>query len=68
MKAALNGVLPNLSILDGWWAEGCDHGKNGWAIGSPDSCDDEADAESLYLLLKMRSFPPFMMTGQSGLN
>jgi glycogen phosphorylase len=32
MKAALNGVL-NLSILDGWWPEGCEHGVNGWAIG-----------------------------------
>ena len=30
-KAALNG-LPNLSMLDGWWAEGY-NGKNGWAIG-----------------------------------
>ena len=25
MIAALNGV-PNLSILDGWWPEGCEHG------------------------------------------
>jgi starch phosphorylase len=25
MKAAMNGV-PNLSILDGWWPEGCEHG------------------------------------------
>ena len=30
-KAALNGV-PNVSILDGWWAEGYT-GTNGWAIG-----------------------------------
>ena len=30
MKAALNGGL-NLSVLDGWWAEGYD-GTNGWAI------------------------------------
>src|SRR2546429_6848769 len=30
MKAALNGV-PQLSTLDGWWAEGYD-GPNGWAI------------------------------------
>ena len=28
----MNGVL-NLSILDGWWPEGCEHGVNGWAIG-----------------------------------
>ncbi len=34
MKAAANGVL-NLSILDGWWDEGCDHGVNGWGVGAP---------------------------------
>ena len=28
MKAAMNGV-PNCSILDGWWPEGCEHGVNG---------------------------------------
>ena len=32
MKAAMNGVL-NVSTLDGWWPEACDHGVNGWAIG-----------------------------------
>ena len=30
MKAAINGV-PNLSIGDGWWAEGY-NGTNGWLI------------------------------------
>ncbi|MEK7269886.1 MAG: alpha-glucan family phosphorylase, partial [Planctomycetota bacterium] len=34
MKAALNGV-PSLSILDGWWVEGCLEGITGWAIGDP---------------------------------
>lgn len=29
-KAAVNGVI-NLSVLDGWWAEGY-NGENGWAI------------------------------------
>jgi starch phosphorylase len=29
-KAGMNGVI-NLSVLDGWWAEGYD-GENGWAI------------------------------------
>ncbi|MCZ7631126.1 MAG: alpha-glucan family phosphorylase [Microthrixaceae bacterium] len=39
MKAALNGAL-NLSVLDGWWAEGFDIGSrpdvvpNGWAIAA----------------------------------
>jgi starch phosphorylase len=32
MKAAMNGV-PSLSILDGWWIEGCIEGVTGWAIG-----------------------------------
>ena len=58
MKAALNGV-PNLSILDGWWAEGCNHGVNGWAIGSPDFCDDSLDAKSLYDLLDREVIPTF---------
>ena len=58
MKAALNGV-PNLSILDGWWAEGCEHGLNGWAIGSPDLFDDSLDAKSLYELLEKEVIPTF---------
>lgn len=32
MKAAINGV-PSLSILDGWWIEGCIEDVTGWAIG-----------------------------------
>ena len=32
MKAAMNGV-PSLSILDGWWIEGCIEGITGWPIG-----------------------------------
>lgn len=45
MKAALNGV-PSLSILDGWWIEGCLEGYTGWAI--EDGADDAAEAGSLY--------------------
>src|SRR3989441_425738 len=61
MKAALNGV-PQLSTLDGWWAEGYDE-RNGWAIPSsplpagPDR--DAADAEPLYRLLETRGVPLF---------
>jgi starch phosphorylase len=40
MKAAMNGVL-NLSILDGWWPEGCQHGVTGWKIGDPEPDDDQ---------------------------
>jgi starch phosphorylase len=42
MKAAMNGVL-NLSILDGWWPEGCRHGETGWKIGDPDPDEDGLD-------------------------
>ena len=34
MKAAVNGT-PSLSVLDGWWIEGCIEGLTGWAIGEP---------------------------------
>jgi starch phosphorylase len=44
MKAALNGV-PSLSVLDGWWIEGCIEGVTGWAVGNSDSTHD---ARSLY--------------------
>ena len=45
MKAALNGV-PSLSVLDGWWIEGCAENVTGWAIDKTD--DEEAEATSLY--------------------
>jgi len=50
MKAALNGV-PSLSILDGWWVEGCVEGKTGWAVGTIDGSPD-GDAPSLYAQLE----------------
>jgi glycogen phosphorylase len=52
MKAAVNGVL-NLSVLDGWWAEGYAP-ELGWAI---DGASDEADAEQLYRLLEEEVVP-----------
>ncbi|MFP3158774.1 MAG: alpha-glucan family phosphorylase [Hydrogenobaculum sp.] len=39
MKAALNGV-PNFSVLDGWWIEGCMENINGWSIGKKTSWED----------------------------
>lgn len=42
MKAAMNGV-PNLSILDGWWPEGCEHNVTGWKIGDADPSDNAFD-------------------------
>lgn len=49
MKAALNGV-PSLSILDGWWLEGCLEGVTGWAIGEDGGKPGDAtrEAEDLY--------------------
>jgi starch phosphorylase len=48
MNAALNGV-PSLSILDGWWIEGCVEGVTGWAIGLDDDIEDTPeDVASLY--------------------
>jgi starch phosphorylase len=32
MKAAMNGI-PNISIMDGWWAEGYHDGATGWKFG-----------------------------------
>ena len=39
MKAALNGV-PSLSVLDGWWIEGCAEGITGWAINDNGDTED----------------------------
>ncbi|MCO6435476.1 MAG: alpha-glucan family phosphorylase [Phycisphaerae bacterium] len=72
MKAAVNGV-PSLSILDGWWLEGCIEGVTGWAIGddpvkrNPDGSasplpPDEArrrDADALYRKLEEVILPIF---------
>ena len=56
MKAALNGV-PSLSVLDGWWIEGCAEGVTGWAI---EDCDDEAtEAGLLYQKLEEAVAPLF---------
>ncbi len=54
MKAAMNGV-PSLSILDGWWIEGCIEGVTGWAIEDGDS--DEEEAQSLYRKLETAVVP-----------
>lgn len=59
MKAAQNGV-PNLSILDGWWVEGCIENVTGWAIGTQDLPDiDQEDAASLYDKLDELILPLF---------
>lgn len=72
MKAAMNGVL-NVSILDGWWPEACQHGVNGWAIGDdqvPDNvaAQDERDALALYQTLVDEVIPTFYNDKQRWLN
>jgi starch phosphorylase len=59
MKAALNGV-PSLSILDGWWLEGCFEGVTGWAIGHPEIAETELqESTSLYDKLEQTILPMF---------
>jgi starch phosphorylase len=63
MKAALNGV-PSLSVLDGWWIEGCIEGVTGWAIGGMNRGEEEddsrsSDASSLYDKLENKIVPTF---------
>jgi starch phosphorylase len=64
MKAAVNGV-PSLSVLDGWWLEGCIEGVTGWAIG-PDreananwAQDARDDASDLHNKLEHAILPMF---------
>ena len=71
MKACMNGV-PQLSIGDGWWAEGY-NGHNGWLIDGhapahDDGAADHADAESLYHLLETEVVPAFYDRDASGLS
>jgi starch phosphorylase len=59
MKAALNGV-PSLSILDGWWIEGCIEGVTGWAI--EDGATDGDEALSLYHKLEKAVVPLYLQS------
>jgi starch phosphorylase len=68
-KAAVNGI-PNLSVLDGWWAEGY-NGANGWAIDPGQETDDPAaqdaaDAEALCRLLREEVAPLFYKRDADG--
>ena len=58
MKAAMNGTL-HLSILDGWWPEGCEHGVTGWAIGGESIAPDQDvhDLAALYATLEQDVLP-----------
>jgi starch phosphorylase len=69
MKAALNGV-PQLSTLDGWWAEGYD-GRNGWVIETPPVESDSGEgighaAEQIYNLLEHEIVPVYYDSNGDG--
>src|SRR4030095_1455691 len=60
-KSPINGGI-NLSIRDGWWAEGY-RGDNGWAIGGeavspPPGGQGPADAGALFSPLREHGGPP----------
>ncbi len=69
MKAAMNGAI-NLSVLDGWWAEGYE-GDNGWAI-KPESLvldeqrRDHEEAHTIYEILQDQVLPLYYARGDTG--
>jgi len=70
MKAGANGCL-NVSIPDGWWAEGYEQG-NGWTIGKGESYpsreeQDTVESNALYNLLEKEIIPMFYERGHDGL-
>ncbi|MEY2517302.1 MAG: glycogen phosphorylase [bacterium] len=69
MKVAVNGGL-QLSVLDGWWAEGYD-GDNGWALSGDLDHDhgaqDARHAAELYRLLEDEVVPEFYERDEAGI-
>jgi len=72
MKAAMNGVL-NLSVVDGWVAEGPQHGVSGWLLESAikehanEWQQDEEDLRDLYQVLCNEVIPTFYNNRQNWL-
>ena len=69
MKAGMNGVI-NLSVLDGWWAEGYD-GSNGWAIKPAAQTLDQAhrnreESRTLYEILQDQVIPMYYDRNDTG--
>ena len=60
MKAAHNGV-PSLSVLDGWWVDGCIEGVTGWGIDG----EHHSHAEALYRKLRDVVLPLYAAGGES---
>jgi glycogen phosphorylase len=69
MKSVMNGGL-QLSVLDGWWAEGYDE-SNGWALSGETDYDhaaqDARDASELYRLLEEEVCPAFYERDERGI-
>jgi glycogen phosphorylase len=70
MKVSANGGL-NLSIPDGWWAEGYSPDV-GWSIGSGEEYDDlqyqnAVESQALYDLLEKEVIPTFYDRGNDNL-
>jgi starch phosphorylase len=69
MKSVANGGL-QLSVLDGWWAEGYD-GANGWAlpgdIDTDHAAQDARDSDELFRLLEQEIVPAFYARDAAGL-
>jgi glycogen phosphorylase len=70
MKAAANGAL-NMSVLDGWWAEGYEPGV-GWAIGAGEEyqdaeVQDRVESQAIYNLLEKAVVPLFYDRGRDNL-
>lgn len=68
-KSPINGGV-NLSVLDGWWAEGY-RGDNGWGFGEAAAAEAEAqdreDAAALYRLLEEAVIPLYFERDGDGL-
>ena len=70
MKVVPNGGL-NLSVLDGWWAEGYSSDV-GWSIGKGESYEnrdyqDEVESRAVYQLLEKELAPLFYDLSHDGL-
>ncbi|UCC56575.1 MAG: alpha-glucan family phosphorylase [Gammaproteobacteria bacterium] len=68
-KAGMNGVI-NLSVLDGWWAEGY-NGDNGWAITPHDphfdaDYRDHEEASELLDMLENQVIPTYYSRNSHG--
>lgn len=69
-KAIMNGVV-NVSVLDGWWAEGYVKGA-GWALKEEQTYtnqnyQDDLDAETLYFLFENEIAPTYYQINENNI-